>query len=175
MFFPHATFRFLFFSFLLSIIGGACSSQKVQVNPGAYVTIDGTSDGLEHLQRDFKSASRTESGIMLSFDSDVFFAINSSYLSEAAKNELDKLVSLLREYENRRLIVTGHTDATGTADYNLWLSEKRAESVKNHLVSQGIAANRFKVEGMGQTKPIAPNNTAEGRQKNRRVEVTIVD
>lgn len=175
MTFKYSTLGFSFFFFGILVFGSACSSQKVQVNPGAYVTVDGTNDGLEHIQRDFKSAERTESGIMVSFDSDVFFAINSSYLSEAAKNELDKLVPLLKEYEGRRLVITGHTDATGTADYNLWLSEKRAESVKNHLVSQGIAANRFKVEGMGQTKPIAPNNTVEGRQKNRRVEVTIVD
>lgn len=175
MFLGYPQFRFLFFLFVISAIGSACSSQKLQVNTGAYVTVDGTNDGLEHIQKDFKSASRTESGIMVSFDSDVLFAINSSYLSEPAKTELDKLVSLLRDYEGRRLIVTGHTDATGTADYNLWLSEKRAESVKNHLVSRGVSANRFQVEGLGQTQPIAPNNTAEGRQKNRRVEVTIVD
>ena len=175
MSFVHIPFRFLFLSGVISVVGLSCSSQKVHVNPGAYVTIDGTDDGLENIQRDFEDASRTDRGIVVSFDSDVLFAINSSYLSEAAKTELDKLVRLLEDYKDRRLIVTGHTDATGTADYNLWLSEKRAESVKSHLVSQGIAENRFTIQGLGQTKPIAPNNTAEGRLKNRRVEVTIVD
>lgn len=158
-----------------SLLLTACSSNRIQINPGAYVTVDGTDDGLEHIQRDFASASRTDAGITVVFESDVLFAINSSYLSEAAKKELDKLYALLENRPAKRLLVEGHTDATGTAEYNLWLSEKRAESVKDYLVSRGLPASIFEIKGLGQTQPVASNSTTEGRLKNRRVAITIVD
>ncbi|PPL04629.1 Outer membrane protein OmpA [Parapedobacter indicus] len=144
------------------------------VNPGAQVSIDGTQDGLKHVQRDFEDAAVTDRGIMVTFDSDVLFPLNSSYLTDQAKEELDKLLALLDDYRGASLIVDGHTDATGTEEYNQWLSEKRAESVKKYAVDKGLAENRITTHGYGQTKPIAPNNTQEGRQQNRRVEVTIV-
>lgn len=153
----------------------ACKSQRLQVNPGAYVTVDGTDDGLRNIQRDFKEATRTDKGIQVTLASDVSFAINSSYLSQAAKGELDKLAHALEAYPGVSLLVEGHTDATGTADYNQHLSEKRAASVRDYLVSKGIEKSRFTVSGFGQSKPIAPNNTAEGRKKNRRVEIIIRD
>ncbi len=144
------------------------------VNPGAQVSIDGTKDGLQHIQRDFEGAAVTEQGIMVTFDSDVLFPLNSSYLTDLAKREIDKLVKLLEDYPGASLIVDGHTDATGTAEYNQWLSEKRSEAVKKYAVDKGLADDRVATNGYGQTKPVAPNNTREGRQKNRRVEVTIV-
>lgn len=144
------------------------------VNPGAHVTIDGTKDGLQHVQRDFEGAAMTDRGIMVTFDSDVLFPLNSSYLTDKAKAELDKLVLLLNDYPGASLIVDGHTDATGTETYNQWLSEKRAESVKKYAVEKGLDADRISTHGYGQAKPVAPNNTKEGRQRNRRVEVTIV-
>ncbi|WP_257667771.1 OmpA family protein [Parapedobacter tibetensis] len=144
------------------------------VNPGAQVSIDGTKDGLEHVQRDFEEASITDRGIMVTFDADVLFPLNSSYLTDQAKKEIDKLVTLLDDYPGASLIVDGHTDATGTETYNQWLSEKRAESVKQYAVEKGLSERRVTTNGYGQTKPVAANNTKEGRQKNRRVEVTIV-
>lgn len=144
------------------------------VNPGAQVSIDGTQDGLKNVQRDFEDASMSDRGIVVTFDSDVLFPLNSSYLTDQAKRELDKLVALLDDYPGASLIVDGHTDATGTEEYNQWLSEKRAESVKKYAVGKGLSENRISTNGYGQTKPIAPNNTKEGRQQNRRVEVTIV-
>lgn len=156
-------------------LGYSCKSKKMHVNSGAYVTVDGTQDGLSHIQQDFKSASRTSEGILVTFESDVLFPLNSSYLNAKAKAELDKLIKLLADYPRAQLAVAGHTDATGTAEYNQGLSEKRAVSVKDYLVSQGIASSRLTTNGYGQTKPIAPNNTLEGRQKNRRVEITIIE
>ena len=144
------------------------------VNPGAQVSIDGTQDGLQHVQRDFEGASVTDRGILVTFDSDVLFPLNSSYLTDQAKKEIDKLVNLLDEYPNASLIVDGHTDATGTEEYNQWLSEKRAESVMKYAIEKGLNKSSITINGYGQTKPVAPNNTKEGRQKNRRVEVTIV-
>jgi len=152
----------------------SCKNKKMAVNPGAHVTVDGTKDGLKHVQREFEDASVTDRGIMVTFDSDVLFPLNSSYLTDKAKQELDKLIELLKDYPKASLAVDGHTDATGTADYNQWLSERRAESVKRYLVGKGIAEERISTKGHGQTKPVAPNNTADGRQRNRRVEVTIL-
>lgn len=144
------------------------------VNPGAQVTIDGTQDGLKHVQSNFEDAAMTDRGIMVTFDADVLFPLNSSYLTDQAKSELDKLVALLNDYPGASLIVDGHTDATGTEEYNQWLSEKRAESVKKYAVDKGMDESRIATHGYGQAKPVAPNNTKEGRQQNRRVEVTIV-
>jgi len=152
----------------------SCKNKKMAVNPGAQVTIDGTQDGLQHVQRDFEDAAMTDRGIMVTFDSDVLFPLNSSYLTDQAKLEIDKLVQLLADYPGASLIVDGHTDATGTAEYNQWLSEKRAESVKKYAVEKGLDESRITTHGYGQTKPVAANNTKEGRQQNRRVEVTIV-
>jgi len=152
----------------------SCKNKQLSVNPGAQVSIDGTKDGLKHVQRDFEDATVSDRGIVVTFDSDVLFPLNSSYLTDQAKSELDKLVKLLADYPAATLIVDGHTDATGTAEYNQWLSEKRAESVKKYVVGKGITDSRITTQGYGQTKPVAPNNTEEGRQQNRRVEVTIV-
>lgn len=157
------------------VLGTSCSSNRIQVNPGAYVTVDGTDDGLEHIQRDFESASRTDAGILVVFESDVLFAINSSYLSEEAKKELDKFYTHIADRPAKTLLVEGHTDATGTAEYNLWLSEKRAESVKEYLVNLGLSASQIQTKGLGQTQPVASNSTTEGRLKNRRVTITIMD
>lgn len=164
--------------FLVAVIFSAvlvsCKSKKIAVNPGAQVSIDGTTDGLQHVQRDFEGAAMTERGIMVTFDSDVLFPLNSSYLTDRAKSEIDKLITLLADYPGASLIVDGHTDATGTETYNQWLSEKRAASVKKYAVENGLNESRVTINGYGQAKPIASNATKEGREQNRRVEVTIV-
>ena len=170
-FFPF----FLFFAGTFILAAVSCKSRQIQANSGAYVTIDGTNDGLQHIQKDFQGATKTNEGILVTFDSDVLFALNSADLSNRAKSELNKLVVLLEDRPQARLVVDGHTDATGPAAFNQTLSEKRAQSVKAHLVSRGMQANRIRTNGYGQTRPIASNDTPEGRLKNRRVEITIVD
>jgi len=151
-----------------------CKNQKIIVNEGAYVTNDGTNDGLSHVQTQYKDAVKTNEGIKITLGSDVLFDTNSSYLSNQAKKELDNFVEMLKNYkESYKLSIEGHTDATGTPEYNLMLSEKRAQSVKTYLVSKNIAADKIEVKGVGITKPLAPNNTVEGRKKNRRVEILI--
>ncbi|SKB55492.1 Outer membrane protein OmpA [Parapedobacter luteus] len=162
------------FVFIISAAVFSCKNKQMAVNPGAQVTVDGTQDGLKHVQSNFEDAAMTDRGIMVTFDADVLFPLNSSYLTDQAKNELDKLVALLNDYPGATLIVDGHTDATGTETYNQWLSEKRAESVKKYAVEKGLDETRITTNGYGQSKPVAPNNTKEGRQRNRRVEVTIV-
>ncbi|HMR20358.1 MAG TPA: OmpA family protein [Sphingobacterium sp.] len=158
-----------------SLYSVSCKQPLLTVNPGAVVTKDGTDDGLKNVKGEFKDASRTDEGIRFTLSSDLLFPINNSYLTDKAKQELDKLARILKEDNSKKIRVDGHTDATGTAEYNLWLSEKRAASVKTYLSEAGIAASRILTKGFGQTKPVADNKTPEGRERNRRVEVIILN
>jgi OOP family OmpA-OmpF porin len=88
---------------------------------------------------------------------------------------LDEAARLLRENSDVRVRVNGHTDATGPEAYNQGLSERRAEAVKNHLVENGVSANRLSTQGLGESEPIASNDTREGRALNRRVELKVLD
>jgi OmpA-OmpF porin, OOP family len=102
------------------------------------------------------------------------FAVNEATISEPGRAELDNLVRDLRRLDNiERITVVGHTDNTGAADYNMALSQRRAESVKNYLVERGIDASLIVTEGRGLNEPVASNETREGRAQNRRVEITI--
>lgn len=162
---------------LLAITLGAtsCKQRAIMVNPGAVVTKDGTDDGLKNVKSEFEDASRTEEGIKFTLSSDLLFPTNSSYLTEKAKVELSKLSKLLNADKSKKVRVDGHTDSTGEANYNQWLSEKRAASVKKFLEDAGVSAARITTKGLGQTKPVSDNKTPEGRQKNRRVEVVILN
>ena len=100
----------------------------------------------------------------------VTFAFDKSSIDSLQKTYLNELAQVLKERTDVIVIISGHTDNTGSATYNNALSRKRAESVRNYLVKQGIPKARFKIEYMGLTAPIAPNETREGRALNRRVE-----
>ena len=83
------------------------------------------------------------------------------------------LFFLLNKYDDTNIVLQGHTDSTGAEDYNMQLSEKRAYSVGNYLSTQNVNSARYAVEGFGESRPVASNDTAEGRSQNRRVEVAI--
>jgi flagellar motor protein MotB len=106
--------------------------------------------------------------------SNVFFEVDSWKLKKESMAELDNLVSLLTDNKDVVVEIDGHTDSTGSAEYNLTLSEKRALSVVNYLISKGISANRLKYKGFGNSAPIGDNLTVEGRQLNRRTEAKII-
>lgn len=168
--------KLLVFSLLAGLFTfNACKQQQLTILSGAVVSKDGTDDGLKNVKSDFKDATRTDEGIKFSLSSDVLFPTNSSYLTDKAKIELDKLTKILLAEKNKKVRVDGHTDATGEKDYNIWLSEKRAASVKKFLEDAGIAGSRITTKGLGPNNPIADNKTADGRQKNRRVEVVILN
>lgn len=153
----------------------SCKQQQIVVNPGAVVSKDGTDDGLKNVKSEFKDASRTSEGIKFTLSSDLLFPSNSSYLTDKAKVELTKLSKLMKEDKAKKIRVDGHTDATGTEEYNVWLSEKRAASVKKFLEEAGVNGSRISTKGLGPSKPVGDNKTPEGRQKNRRVEVIILN
>lgn len=167
------------FLLISTVIGGlsfaACKQPLLTVNPGAVISKDGTDDGLKNVQSEFGDASRTDEGIKFTLSSDLLFPINSSYLTDQAKRELDKLAKIMKQDSNKKIRVDGHSDATGTAEYNVWLSEKRAVSVKTYLSEAGVSASRITTKGLGQTQPVADNKTPEGRERNRRVEVIILN
>ncbi len=101
------------------------------------------------------------------------FALNSTTLKPASAAKLDDLVAFLNEYPQANVDVIGYTDTSGPAAYNLKVSEKRAESVANALVEKGIDASRIHARGEGENNPIASNDTREGREQNRRVEIVV--
>ncbi len=116
---------------------------------------------------------RIGEGIAISFESGLLFATNSADLQAASRENLTTLATSLKNYPDSDILVVGHTDSTGSASYNQTLSERRAASAKSFLMSQGIAESRIKSEGRGLNEPIADNNTVEGRDANRRIEVAI--
>lgn len=103
----------------------------------------------------------------------VRFATGKATLTSTAKANLDKLVPVFKEYADTNIEIYGYTDITGSPEFNLTLSQKRAESVQNYLASKGLVASRFKTSGLGIAEPIATNDTPEGRSQNRRVEFAI--
>lgn len=165
----------LAFSLIAVLSITSCKQQAIMAVPGAVVTKDGTDDGLTNVKGEFNDATRTDEGIKFTLSSDLLFPTNSSYLTEEAKVELSKLSKLLSDDPSKKVRVDGHTDATGTEEYNQWLSDKRATSVKNFLEEAGVSASRISTQGYGQSMPVADNKTPEGRQKNRRVEVVILN
>jgi OOP family OmpA-OmpF porin len=104
----------------------------------------------------------------------MFFDFDKSVLKPAGKAKVDELVTKINNIKLEVVIVVGHTDWIGTNAYNQRLSVRRAEAVKAYLVSKGIEKNRIYTEGKGENQPVADNKTAEGRAKNRRVEIEVV-
>ncbi|MBF4470351.1 OmpA family protein [Flavobacterium sp. HJJ] len=117
---------------------------------------------------------RVGEGIHLTLNENaVRFDVNKATLTAQAKANLDKLVPVFNSYADTNIEIFGYTDNTGKPEYNLTLSQKRAESVKTYLISKGLAASRFKTSGYGIADPIATNDTKEGQSQNRRVEFAI--
>ena len=110
----------------------------------------------------------------VTFAADAFFDFDKYVLKPEGRAKLDDLVSKIKDVNLEVIIAVGHTDWIGTKEYNQKLSVRRAEAVKAYLVSKGIEKNRVYTEGKGKTQPIADNRTAEGRAKNRRVEIEVV-
>tara|TARA_B100001105_G_scaffold80132_2_gene63458 strand:- start:1461 stop:2117 length:657 start_codon:yes stop_codon:yes gene_type:complete len=110
----------------------------------------------------------------VTYAADTFFDFDKSTLKPEARAKLDDLVSKTGGINLEVIIAVGHTDSVGTDAYNQKLSVRRAEAVKTYLVSKGIEKNRVYTEGKGEKQPVADNKTAEGRAKNRRVEIEVV-
>lgn len=112
--------------------------------------------------------------LVVNFPAEITFATDSAQIRPQAQPTLDQLSQTLQRYPQSYIDVVGHTDSTGSDDYNQALSERRAQSVANYLRNRGVEPARIAAYGMGETQPVATNATAEGRQQNRRVEVRII-
>ena len=116
---------------------------------------------------------RVGEGLQVTFESGLLFPYDSDVLTSAAQQNLSTLASSLDKYPNTDIIIVGHTDSVGSDQYNLTLSERRANAAVNYLVSRGVARSRLRGAGRGESEPVASNDTDAGRQQNRRVEVAI--
>ncbi|MBW2096601.1 MAG: OmpA family protein [Deltaproteobacteria bacterium] len=116
---------------------------------------------------------REQDRLVVTMSEAVLFDLNSAALKPGAKQQLEKMAEVMVRYPENDILVTGHTDNTGSEKYNQDLSERRAKAVKNYLIFKGISAGRITSMGFGETMPVASNATPEGRQKNRRVEIEI--
>jgi len=168
------------------VIGGVIGHQSGNTALGAIIgaAVGGTAGALignymdqqaEEMERDIAGAKieRVGEGIKITFDSGILFETNSSTLQSAAKTNISDLAVILNKYPDTNILVTGHTDFDGTEQYNQTLSEQRAKSVSDYAKGQGVSSSRLSIIGLGETEPVATNETSEGKQLNRRVEIAI--
>lgn len=125
-------------------------------------------------QLDAMQAKATDRGLVLNL-SDTLFETARADLKTGAVDNLDRLVAFLNSYPDRTVMIEGHTDSVGGDDYNIGLSQRRADSVKSYLMRGGIDPVRLTASGRGESTPVASNDSAMGRQENRRVELIIVN
>lgn len=116
---------------------------------------------------------RVGEGIQVTFESGLLYDFDSDNMKPAARTNLRELAASLKEYDGSELLIVGHTDATGSDSYNQSLSERRATAARSYLIAQGVESSRVKTRGLGESEPVATNDTDAGRQANRRVEVAI--
>ncbi len=168
------------------VIGGLIGSRSDNTAKGAILgaVIGGTAGALignymdkqaEELRKDLEGAKieRVGEGIKITFDSGILFDFNSYALRSNVKENLINLSRVLNKYEDTEILIEGHTDNKGTDEYNQKLSEERASSVSQFLISKNVKSARITTKGYGESQPIADNDTEAGRQANRRVEIAI--
>lgn len=127
------------------------------------------------IEKDIEGATvtRVGEGIKVTFDSGIMFDVNKAHLKQAARDNLVKLAGILNKYPDTEVLLEGHTDNTGSDEYNLTLSRQRSDAVSAYLAKYSVDASRLISQAYGETQPVADNETVEGRQQNRRVEVAI--
>lgn len=165
-----------------NIIGRAAGNSTLGTIIGA--AVGGTAGAIighdmdkqaEQIKNDIPGAKveRVEEGIKVEFNEKILFAFSKSDLGDSAKNNLNKLVAILNQYPNTNIEIQGHTDSRGTDEYNMGLSQRRANTVRDYLALQGIAGTRMTTRGFGESAPAYSNDTPEGMAQNRRVEFLI--
>jgi len=168
------------------VVGGVIGNELGNTALGAIIgaAVGGTAGVLignymdkqaEEMENDIAGAKieRVGEGIKITFDSGILFATNSSTLESQAKTNINNLATILNKYPDTNILVTGHTDFDGTDQYNQSLSERRAKTVSDYAKMQGVSSSRFSVVGLGESEPVASNDTEEGKRMNRRVEIAV--
>jgi len=169
-----------------AVIGGVIGNQFGNTAAGAIIgaAVGGTTGAIighqmdkaaEEMRNDLEGAKieRVGEGIKITFDSGILFDVDSFQLRSAAKTNIENLAKVLNKYPDTNILVEGDTDNTGTEEYNQGLSERRAQAVADYQKMMGVAPSRLGTVGLGESNPIASNETEYGRQQNRRVEIAI--
>jgi outer membrane protein OmpA-like peptidoglycan-associated protein len=169
-----------------AVLGGVIGNQTGSTARGAIIgaAIGGAAGALigremdqqaEALEDELPGATveRIGEGIQVTFESGILFDFDSYSLRGPARENLSNLAASLNRYPDSELLIVGHTDSRGPSEYNQRLSENRAGTARDYLLAQGVNASRIRAMGLGMMEPLATNETAEGRQANRRVEVAI--
>ena len=169
-----------------AVVGGVIGNQFGNTAVGAIIgaAVGGTAGVVignemdkraEEMRQDMQGAKieRVGEGIKITFDSGLLFDVDKSDLRPEAKTNLESLAKILNKYDDTNILVEGDTDNTGTEEYNLQLSERRAQSVASFLIGLSVTGSRIATVGLGESNPIAENDSDYGRQQNRRVEVAI--
>ncbi len=151
---------------------GAASGAAVGGGVGYYMDVQ-EAELRKQLQSTGVSVTRSGENIILNMPNAVTFGVDQTHLSQGAKNVLNSVALVAKKYDNTRLNVLGYTDSSGSASYNLRLSQVRASEVSNYLMSRQIKSSRLSSQGMGEVDPIATNSTKAGRSQNRRVEIVM--
>jgi outer membrane protein OmpA-like peptidoglycan-associated protein len=151
-----------------AVIGGLAGAA---IGGGIGYKLDQQAKELQQIKN--AEVRREEDRLVVTMSEAILFDRNSTAMKSGAKQQLEKMAEVMARYPENDILVTGHTDNTGSEKYNQDLSERRAKTVKNYLILKGISAGRITSMGFGETMPVASNATPEGRQKNRRVEIEI--
>ncbi|EIJ41871.1 outer membrane protein/peptidoglycan-associated (lipo)protein [Beggiatoa alba B18LD] len=167
---------------LLSSVLVACSSVPEQVdgsddNNLAATALDAErarTDALNKAILDSVRSQQVSKGLLITLN-DSLFETGKAELLTASSASIDKIASFLHQNPTRNILIEGYTDSTGSHDYNLGLSQRRADAVKYAFISRGVASKRIIAKGYGEKSPIADNQTLGGRQKNRRIEITVLN
>ncbi len=129
---------------------------------------------LGQLSSEFAKVKQEKRGLVVTL-SDILFDVDKSTIRMGTATKLNHLVNILKDYPKRKILIEGHTDNTGTDEYNLILSKERAYAVMGYLLSKGLNEQKIQAKGFGEIRPVATNYTPEGRQQNRRVEIVILN
>jgi len=169
-----------------AVVGGIVGNELGNTAAGAIIgaAVGGTAGVLignhmdkqaEEMENEIEGAEveRIGEGIKLTFDSGILFAYDSATLQSDAKTSVYKLADILNKYPDSNILIAGHTDSDGTEQYNQSLSERRAQAVSDYTKMQGVNPSRLSTVGIGEMEPVSTNESAEGKQLNRRVEIAI--
>lgn len=169
--------------------GGAAAAVLAKDNKAAWIiaaaAVGGVAGGLignymdkqaASIEQDLEDAEveRVGEGIVVTFDSGILFDVDSYALKSATRTNLQELATSLKKYDDTEVQILGHTDNTGSEKHNQTLSERRADAVNDFLIAQQVTESRLSTKGYGESDPIASDDTVDGRQQNRRVEIVIV-
>jgi outer membrane protein OmpA-like peptidoglycan-associated protein len=158
----------------LGALGGAAAGALVGGAIGSYMDKQEQELRAQMAYMEAASIQRDQDVLAVTFRSDAFFAVDSATLLPGAYDEMDRVADILNRYPQTTIRVEGHTDSTGSEDYNVDLSRHRAESVAIALQQRGVHPARIQTVGYGESRPIASNDNEGGRQLNRRVTIEIV-